>query len=178
MPASRLIKLLETATHPSATPGERLNALDAFRRAADRAGGVTAVMNSSKDENHHGATQLRAALDALNIARSQINQLTKERDDALSQVRRNRESTSKPVGTPIGLIERSVVGALTTDWQTVHEISRQVNGHTSSISTSEIESALDSLTVKGLAVCQNAGEQRVSNGEVFWQPKTWRKLVQ
>lgn len=174
--SARLYKLLETATHPTVTPGERINALEAFRRIADKAGGIEAALDACHEEKT--VRQLQEVQIALNESYHRILLLERESDIAHNEIIKLREKYTRPtvVASSIATAndKRLIRDALCKDWQElhqIHELAKQAGFDHPSATTLK---CLESLIEAGVAATRNPGNHRDRFGTERWQPRAWR----
>jgi hypothetical protein len=173
----KLIKLLETATHPTASEGERLNALNAFRRISDRHGGIEASLS-----NELGSRRVEFEVAELKRAVAQaaaVNEaMQRERDDALRQLQdllRKQFRVPDPGKSDSNSRERFLVrGALEKGWQELHRIHEKAKQSGCSHPSSSTQAHLEALVSDGFALFREAGVHRDRSGNTRWRPPAWR----
>jgi len=174
---SKLIKLLETATHPTATDGERLSALNAFRRITDKNGGVEAALRMSTDFAGVQA-ELAEVQRALATSLVHNSHLRKERDEVL-QLLEAMERMQRKAGAPASLsVEQRdsdlIRSALSKDWQELHRIHEKAKRSGFGKPSAVTQECLKALVAAGVAATRAEGIHRDRTESQCWQPRSWR----
>jgi hypothetical protein len=171
---SRLLKLLETATHPTAADGERLNALNAFRRISDRAGGLNSLFGDGGSQLRTELTLAKAELEA---ALKENARLKVERDAMLQR----RPSASKQGTAPKSQETGQRDGGttiyskiLTKEWQELHKLHERGKAAGFKGTSAETLQLLNSLCANGVALRREPGTYPDKTGSGRWQAQSWR----
>lgn len=169
---SRLKKLLETATHPTATDGERISALNAFRRISERAGGIEQALGEVASLRYREEEErVRGELQAL---RSENVRLKTECDALL----RRNQVLSKPVASskavPSGMSENTIFAALSKEWQELHRIHEKAKMAGYLEPSASTLSYLDALCSSGKVTRREPGFYAGPHGKKVQQAQTWR----
>lgn len=177
----RLMKLLETATHPTATDNERLNALNAFRRISDRSGGLGDLFSISALEK--AKNELETLQAAMVNTLLENSQLKTERDalvqklssDRSKQTRDDRKNSHDPnAGQKSIYAEKLVLSVLSKDWQELHRIQEAMKKVGFMGTSAELRQILDRLCFGDEVVCREPGTFPDSTGLMRWQAKSWK----
>ena len=169
---ARLRKLLETATHPTATDGERLNALDALRRISDKSGGLEKVL--AWGPNDHIADELRLARLGLDSSLAENRQLRRELE-VLNRKRANVVTDLKPShGHVSERAETIVLEILSKEWQKLHKIHERARNKGYTGNSQATYEYLDALCARNQATRHEALFQTTPQGRRAWQAQSWR----
>lgn len=185
---ARFLKLLETATHPTATDNERLNALNACRRLSDKAGGIAELFGSiSESENREELILLKATL-ANAVMKSA--ELELERDALRRKLERyeggpraRASAQAKKGGAkspPSGRHEKPshsknlVHEVLTKNWQELHRIHEAAKNAGFNGTSADTKAFLDRLCEMGKAVRREPGTHPDGKGSSRWQAQSWK----
>lgn len=174
---SKLLKLLETASHPTASDGERLNALNAFRRFTDRAGGIDAALGAHfqlgdlKVQLENVQRELESAM-AANALLEQDREVLARAIEALKRAdHAGRNPTQPPQHDADAEFVRS---ALSNDWQELHRIHEKAKSGGLAKPSKATQECLERLVSQRVAVSREAGRYRDRRGTYRWQPPSWR----
>jgi len=174
---SKLLKLLETASHPTASDGERLNALNAFRRFTDRAGGIDAALGA-----HFQLGDLKVQLEnvqrELESATAANALLERDRDELARAVealkRANHAGRDPPQPSEHDAAVQFVRAALSNDWQELHRIHEKARSGGFAKPSKTTQECLERLVSQRVAVAREAGRFRDRYGANRWRPPSWR----
>lgn len=168
----RLRKLLETASHPSTSDGEKLNAIGAFRKISDKAGGLDEVFAAWA--NQEISDQLEATRATLQQMRIENDRLKMECETLLRQgAKRESPKTACPEPSHLNT-EHFVVSVLSKDWQELHRIHEKAKAAGYNETSATTMNHLESLCLSGKATRREAGVHKNASGRNSWQPPSWR----
>lgn len=169
---AKLLKLLETATHPTARDGERLNALNAFRKISDRNGGFDLIFSgaeSQRDAKDLEAMRsaLRAAIEELVIVRAERDSLRVKHEEYLSK--KNEFDKTQFQARD----EKVILSCINKDWQELHKIHEKAKrvGYVAESATTKRH--LEALCATGKAAYREAGSYLDSSGSRRWTAPSW-----
>ena len=178
---SRFVKLLETATHPSATDNERINALNACRRMSEQAGGIECLLREGiVDEESNELVKANAAL--AHVMRENIK-LKAERDALILALKRESGSPKKnPSNNPSSTTKKHgakrfsgiILSSLTKEWQELHRIHENAKKYGFEGTSADTKKLLHDLCIEEKAVWRERGVFPDARGHRRWQAQCWK----
>jgi hypothetical protein len=171
---SRLLKLLEIATHSTAADGERLNALDAIRRMSDPVGGLEKLVSALFQEKDFAELEAitSALLDAVaenEKLKADINLLLQEKKAASAEGRQGQhKGSAKKIWSDS---EKLVRSALTKEWQELHRIHEHAKASGYTGTSANTRDCLAKLCLAGKARTREAGSDKSRSNS--WRPQCW-----